>query len=479
MSGELCDVALDREGSSRMLDEIGRANLFLVPLDHERRWYRYHELFRSVLRRELDRTAPSTAAEVLRRASDWCAVRDLPESAMDYAVSAGDTDRMARLFVTYGFRLYRGGRLKTIADWLEHLEDGAVLERHPDVAVLGTLAHANLGSPFQAERWLDSAARAAAGALPPADGSSSFHAWVLTGSAFLCREGPGRMLEDADQALEELGASSPLRPLAMWFRATALFLQGDDAAEAALEEALDATSSTGATFAAIGASSQLAVLALERGDISKARLLVERFRDDPGDETFADYTVLALPLAVEARVRLATGDRDEAVRLLTAVQRLRPSLTHALPYVAVNALAETALAYIDLGEPAAARAVLFDAQGMLKHRPDLGILSDRLTELKQRASSTVRSEGGWEISLTAAELRVLPLLTTHLTFREIGQRLFVSRNTVKTQAMSIYRKLDARSRAEAVARAAQLGLVDPEPEVPTRSHPERTMRSPT
>ena len=111
----------------------------------------------------------------------------------------------------------------------------------------------------------------------------------------------------------------------MWFRATALFLQGDDAAEAAIEEALDATSSTGATFAAIGASSQLAVFALERGDISRARLLVALFRDDSGDETFVDYTALALPLAVEARVRLATGDRDEAVRLLTAVQRLRPS----------------------------------------------------------------------------------------------------------------------------------------------------------
>ena len=58
-----------------------------------------------------------------------------------------------------------------------------------------------------------------------------------------------------------------------------------------------------------------------------------------------------------------------------------------------------------------------------------------------------------------AELRLLPLLTTHLTFREIGERLFVSQNTVKTQAISIYRKLDATSRGEAVERATALGLL--------------------
>ena len=63
-------------------------------------------------------------------------------------------------------------------------------------------------------------------------------------------------------------------------------------------------------------------------------------------------------------------------------------------------------------------------------------------------------------TLTTAELRLLPLLTTHLSFREIAERLFVSRNTVKTQAISVYRKLDASSRSDAIARAVELGLVD-------------------
>ena len=63
--------------------------------------------------------------------------------------------------------------------------------------------------------------------------------------------------------------------------------------------------------------------------------------------------------------------------------------------------------------------------------------------------------------LTAAELRLLPLLATHLSFREIGERLFVSRNTIKTQAISVYRKLGVSNRSAAIERAAEIGLVDP------------------
>jgi len=72
----------------------------------------------------------------------------------------------------------------------------------------------------------------------------------------------------------------------------------------------------------------------------------------------------------------------------------------------------------------------------------------------------------------AAELRLLPLLTTHLSFREIAERLYVSRNTVKSQAISVYRKLDASSRSEAIERAVALGLVD----APASSVPSFTPR---
>jgi LuxR family maltose regulon positive regulatory protein len=102
-------------------------------------------------------------------------------------------------------------------------------------------------------------------------------------------------------------------------------------------------------------------------------------------------------------------------------------------------------------------------------RPDLGSLLGEISELTERVAG-LRGGVAGASTLTIAELRLLPLLTTHLTFREIGERLFVSQNTIKTQAISIYRKLDSASRSEAIERAVAVGLLEssgiPEPFIP-------------
>ena len=91
-------------------------------------------------------------------------------------------------------------------------------------------------------------------------------------------------------------------------------------------------------------------------------------------------------------------------------------------------------------------------------RPKLGVLNEQAAELQHRLAASTQPDDNWASSLTGAELRLLPLLTTHLSFREIAERLFVSRNTVKTQAISVYRKLGVSSRSEAIERATELGL---------------------
>ena len=97
---------------------------------------------------------------------------------------------------------------------------------------------------------------------------------------------------------------------------------------------------------------------------------------------------------------------------------------------------------------------------MITTQPDLGTLRDQARRLQDQIARVASDDDGWASTLTAAELRLLPLLTTHLSFREIAERLFVSRNTVKSQAISVYRKLGASSRSEAIERALELGLVD-------------------
>ena len=172
------------------------------------------------------------------------------------------------------------------------------------------------------------------------------------------------------------------------------------------------------------------------------------------------YPTSALALAASARSRLGHGQWDQAGRLLTSATRLTPDLTYALPWLAVQARIELVDAYVTLRDRAAARDMLEDARGILAVRPDLGVLVDGVERLDLEISAMPESPGGSNSGLTRAELRLLPLLSTHLSFREIGERLHVSRNTVKTQAISVYRKLGVSSRSEAVSVAEDLRLVE-------------------
>jgi LuxR family maltose regulon positive regulatory protein len=97
---------------------------------------------------------------------------------------------------------------------------------------------------------------------------------------------------------------------------------------------------------------------------------------------------------------------------------------------------------------------------LLRRRPGLGTLTGEAHVLRARLSEERGPSASGASSLTAAELRLLPLLSTHLSFPEIAGELFLSPHTIKSQAVSIYRKLGAFSRSQAVARSRELGLLE-------------------
>jgi LuxR family maltose regulon positive regulatory protein len=139
---------------------------------------------------------------------------------------------------------------------------------------------------------------------------------------------------------------------------------------------------------------------------------------------------------------------------------MRPHLSRAIPWFAVQTRLELARVHLALADVDGAKTLLREADDVIRHRSELGTLVPQASELRKGLANASSLGDGWASTLTAAELRLLPLLTTHLSFREIAERLFVSRNTVKSQAISVYRKLDASSRSEAIERAVALGLVD-------------------
>ena len=134
-----------------------------------------------------------------------------------------------------------------------------------------------------------------------------------------------------------------------------------------------------------------------------------------------------------------------------------PLLTYAIPYSA-QVLLQIGHAYLELSDAAGARVVVREVRDILRQRPDLGLIPAQADEL-QSMLDAIRATNVGASALTTAELRLLPLLTTYLSMPEIAERLHLSRNTVKTQAISIYRKLGVSSRSEANERIVETGLL--------------------
>jgi LuxR family transcriptional regulator, maltose regulon positive regulatory protein len=459
MTGPLCDAVLGRRDSAERLLELERSNLFVVAFDHHGGWYRYHHLFRDMLQSELRRLEPDQVAALNRRAAAWCERNGLPDLAIEYAFAAADLEHVSTLVGAHAFPFYRSGRVATVERWLAAFDEPQLLVRYPAVAALGTWIHALRGRPDDAERWALAVQDSSyAGAMP--DGSPSLRPWAALVSALLCRHGVEQMGADAELAVAEMGAQSPWRPSAMLLVGVAALLAGDtDRADDLFGQTADAAVLDGARYAGLVARSERALIALARGDVGAAEAEIEHAQAfaDPEAE---DYVPNVILLAANARVALAAGRGSRARDDLISAQRLRPLLSRALSWLAVQSLVELAHVNLAFGDASGARTLCLEADDVLHERPDLGTLVTQTAELREQLAAQQPQTSGWASTLTAAELRLLPLLTTHLSFREIADRLFVSRNTVKTQAISVYRKLDATSRSEAIARAVELGLVD-------------------
>jgi LuxR family maltose regulon positive regulatory protein len=460
MTGPFCDAVVGRTDSAKLLGALERANLFVVALDHHSGWYRYHHLFREMLCAELERREPALIAELHRRAAAWCAQNNLPDWAVDHSAAAGDVDSTAALVAANALPFYRNGRVATLERWFAAFDEPGLLARYPAVAVFGTWVHALRGRPDDTERWA-LAVESSDYEGPMPDGSVSLRPWAALVRALLCRHGVDQMRVDAELALDELSPQSPWLPTAMMIHGVATLLVGEvDESEPLLERAGEAAAAGGATYAGVVAYAELALLGLDRGDLDAAEAQLARGHGFISDTEPGDDVGAAILFAAEARIALAGAQGTRAREALVFAQRLRPAITHALSWFGVQTTLELAHAHLSLADGVGARALCLEADDLLHRRPALGTLVARTGLLRAELAGFSEPVSGWASTLTPAELRLLPLLTTHLTFREIAERLYVSRNTVKTQAISVYRKLDATSRSEAIERAIELGLVD-------------------
>ena len=459
MCGSLCDAVVRRSGSAEVLRSIERSNLLLVPLDHHREWYRYHHLLRDVLLSELDSRKPGLAPILHRRAADWFEANGLPEEAFHHAHAGGDDDRAASLLEQLALPLTRTGRLKTMQGWLDQLGEAAI-GRHPSLAVLAGWSAALSGDVIGATWWADLAERSpVVGA--PTDGSVSPESRLHLLNALTCRHGVVQMRRDAEIAVRLESERSPWHPPALALQGVALLLAGDlDQADDILTDAVESAERAGAGPTASIALAERSLLAMAGGDWHAAHRFADRALAAVETGHLQEYVLSSITFAAVARVALQRGDVVTAKTEVIRSQRLRPLLTRAVPWLSVQTMVELARVQFALADRAGAWMLLSDARDIVRRMPDLGILGDQLGDVQRRLELLRGGDLPGPTALTAAELRLLAYLPTHLSFREIGERLFVSTNTVKTHAISIYRKLGVSSRTDAVVRARDIGLLE-------------------
>lgn len=457
VNGALAVEVVGGRKATRVLEQLQRRGVAL-PIVGEEGWYRYHPLLRQLLDAELRAGTPDLVAPLHTRAATWFESHGDLERAIDHAYLAGDPDRFGRLVLQAMQAFWADGQIDTVRRWMEQLERRSPAPHRPAMIAHGALIFALLGRPGDAERWA-----ALAESLPPTgvlpDGGT-VEGTLAYLRANLCRHGPATMRDDAAAALLGLAPTSPYLATMVHTEGLAHLLEGDlERAAASFAHAYDlAVSHQASPVTALVLAEQFQVAAA-RDDWATAESLVKRALDEVADGRYDDYWTSALVFASAARAAAHRGDTSEARRHAQRAARLRPLLTYALPVVSLQALVELARAYLALVDPAGARAVLAQAHGILQQRPQLGTLATAARELQERVSQITEATPLGASSLTAAELRVIPLLPTHLTYPEIGERLFLSRHTVKTHAGSVYRKLGVTSRAEAVERIKDLGLV--------------------
>ncbi|HUB22739.1 MAG TPA: LuxR C-terminal-related transcriptional regulator [Streptosporangiaceae bacterium] len=459
MYGPLCEAVLERPGSGSVLAELARSNLLLVPLDHRGQWYRYHHLFRDMLLAELERREPDLIPVLRRRAAAWYLRNGMPEEALEHSIAAGDVEMGARLVEELMLPVYRQGRVTTLQRWIGWLEDRDGIGGRPLAAVWASILAARTGRPVEAERWAVAVDRWQYGKAARPD-DPAVEVWAAVLRALLCRQGVQQMRTDADEAARLVGITGIVAPVVPFLQGIAQVLSGDrDGGDASFCDAVGA-GDRGAPDVLAAALCERSLLAMARGDWGRTEDLAGQARAVLREARIEDSYITPLISAAQARAAWHRGDSAAARQQLAGAQRLRSVLTYAIPYLAVQARIELARVHLALADMAGARTLMREVNEILNRRPDLGTLTGEAQALRAQLSARRGPSAPGASSLTAAELRVLPLLATHLSFPEIGAALFLSPNTVKSQAMSLYRKLGATSRSQVVARCRELALLD-------------------
>src|ERR671913_628042 len=458
MTGPLCDAVVGREGSAMLLRELARSNLFVVALDEQGEWYRYHHLFSELLLYELRSSRPALVPVLRGRASVWLEGAGFFEEAIRQAIVATDYERVGLLITRHWYAYVSAGQLATVEGWLDSLPE-EMITHDAALALVKAWICALGGRREESARFLTLAESIPyEGPLP--DGTASVDAGAAILRASFGYDGVRSSVEAARRAAElEPGPTSPRAALVRFALGSSLYLSGDPArARKPLEEALALTEDD-QRLVGVVALSFLSFVATDEGYLEEAesharaaRVLVEGLRPYGIPQT------TLVPIAF-GRTLAERGRLEEAQKQLESALSARRRLPDLSPWPTLIGLLALAPIHAVRGDRAEARTVLAEARTILERYPDAGIFPELLERQERKLRARKVREGQLDGELTERELDVLRLLGGESSVRQIAQNLYVAPSTVRTQVKSVYRKLGVSSRKDAVEEAHARGLI--------------------
>jgi LuxR family maltose regulon positive regulatory protein len=469
LSGPLCDAVLDTRGSAALLRQLEASNLFVVPLDDHREWYRYHQLFADLLRLQPGAREPGLGPVLHRRAAAWHQAAGHIDEAIGHASAAGEFTQAGALIAQHWLTYWRRGQRATVARWLDGLPDAAILADPPVAVVAAWVGGFSGASKQQTDHWLATAQdQGWEGVLPEGISSLAFGA-ALTRAA-LVFDDVGRALQAARRALELAGPEpSPFHWMAQAALGQAQYLSGQAAeARAPLEALIQRVSPIEQPYAVVDALALLALVASDEEDDQTAPALAARAVETAEAQGLAAVPLSGIVHLAKGRALLRQGKLAEAQeRLEWALQLFG---IDAMAVHRAHGLLLLAAVRHAAGDLPGAAALLNEARKLVQQLTDPGVLPALVDQAQRQLRTTPRRRIEPAAPLTERELVVLRLLPTQLSTREIARELSVSVTTIRSQVQSIYRKLQVSSRAGAVTNARQLGLL-PKPMTVGTSRP--------
>lgn len=452
LSPGLCRAVTGNPDAGDLLRIVARDNLFVSALDEGGEWFRYHHLFAEFLRAELARDDEAEVRAVHARAAGWFEAHDGLEEAVRHWLAAGEPGRagsiVCRTHMDYG----RTARHETTRRWLEMFTDEQIYA-DPALTLVAGLSGPMSGDTPRGRRWMATALRAdvGQGTWPGADVPLRAMQAILVGSTAL--GGVRQMRRCAEEALAlSAGVDLTTHAAAAALLGQALWLEGDaQAAAPYLRQAVD----EGAVAHCLAQLMSLGYQGLALADAG--RWAEAREKVDAGLARFGEaglsWGMPHLPLLF-AQTRVAAHDGDPETPMLVATIKETIDRPNIVPFIVLTGRALVAEILADRGDLAGAERWMHSGFSTLATYPDAGMLGPRLLRLRDLLDQRRMVD-----PLTPAERAVLELLAAPLTLKEIAARLEVSPETVHTHVASIYRKLDAHVRSEAIERARALRLL--------------------